>query len=108
MINVALGGSKIECWISEESLRKFPEHYNEALKFKNDELIEKIKNDDKTRSDSWYGLLRQKDKGYTNSEETWYSPNLDVSDWSEMNIPGYWADGSLGEINGVGMVQERY
>jgi sialate O-acetylesterase len=32
-------------------------------------------------------------------KEKWRN-SVEISDWAEMNIPGYWADGELGKING--------
>lgn len=101
LINSALGGSPAECWISEESLKEFPEYYNEAQRFKDSTLIQQIQNEDKTRIDEWYNRLRQMDEGYKNPEKPWYSPEYNSSGWSIMKVPGYWADDSLGFINGV-------
>lgn len=101
LINSALGGSPAESWISEEGLKQFPEHYNEALKFKDSTLIQKIREEDNTRINDWYSRLRYNDKGYDNPEEPWYSPEYEPEEWSTMQIPGYWANESLGYTNGV-------
>jgi len=42
IINAALGGSPVEAWMSESTLKKFPEAYNKLQKFKDDNLITKI------------------------------------------------------------------
>jgi sialate O-acetylesterase len=101
LINSALGGSPAESWMSEEGLKEFPEHYNEAQRFKDSTLIQQIKNEDRTRINTWYSQLRQIDEGYKNPEKPWYSPEYNSSDWSTMKIPGYWANESLGFVNGV-------
>ena len=101
LINVALGGSPAEAWISEEGLKEFPEHYNEAQRFKDNTLIQQIQNEDRSRIQTWYNQLRQKDQGYKNAQKPWYSPEYHPSDWSTMSIPAYWADGHLGSVNGV-------
>jgi len=101
LINSALGGSPAESWISEEGLKEFPEHYNEAQRFKDSTLIQHIQNEDRTRINKWYSQLRQNDQDYKNREKPWYSPEYNPSDWSTMKIPGYWANGSLGFVNGV-------
>lgn len=99
IINAALGGSPIESWLSDDALKDFPEPYEEVQKYKNDTLIERIENSDKKRSDDWYALLNSKDKGIYNH---WSLPSgIDFSDWDDMEIPGYWADSALGNINGV-------
>jgi len=101
LINSALGGSPAESWMSEEGLKEFPEHYNEAQRFKDSTLIQQIQNEDRTRINTWYSQLRQIDEGYKNPEKPWYSPEYNSSDWSTMKIPGYWANESLGFVNGV-------
>jgi len=101
LINSALGGSPAEAWMSEEGLKEFPEHYNEAQRFKDSTLIEQIQNEDRTRINTWYSQSRQNDEGYKNPEQPWYSPDYQASDWSTMKIPGYWANESLGFVNGV-------
>ncbi|PKB16401.1 sialate O-acetylesterase [Flavobacterium sp. 5] len=101
LVNTALGGSPVESWMSKKALKSFPEAYQEAEKFKNDALIEEITKSDQKRSDDWYAELNSKDKGFTNGKPVWNQSNTDLSDWKEMTIPGYWANESLGNINGV-------
>lgn len=97
LINAALGGSPAEAWMSEDALIKFPDLYNEAKRFNDDKLIEEIETNDRNRSDTWYTEVNSKDPGISK----WYDPALDDADWDSMNIPGYWADGALGNVNGV-------
>ncbi len=101
LINSALGGSPAEAWISEEGLKEFPEHYNEAQRFKDSTLIQQIQKENRTRINTWYSQLRHDDEGYKNPGKPWYSPEYNPSDWSVMQIPGYWAGESLGFVNGV-------
>jgi len=100
LINASLGGSPAEAWISEDALKAFPEHYEEAERFKDSTLIKQIIKQDRTRIKTWYSLLKEKDGGY-NSDTLWFAPDLNTSGWETMNIPGYWADTELGQINGV-------
>ena len=101
LVNASLGGSAAECWLSEEALRKFPEHYREALRFRDSALITRIENQDRDRIRLWHDLLNRSDQGYGNPDQKWSDPTLDVSDWDRMKIPGYWANTSLGAVNGV-------
>jgi sialate O-acetylesterase len=96
LVNAALGGSPIEAWISEDALIKFPDLYKEAQRFKDDKLIEEIETNGRNKSNAWYVDLNSKDPGISK----WNDPALNDADWSSMNIPGYWADGSLGNVNG--------
>ena len=101
LINASLGGSPAEAWLSEDALNEFPVHYNEAQKFKDQSLINKIESQDKARIDAWYALLKQKDESYRNPLKPWFDPNGDTSGWARMNIPGYWVSTTLGAVNGV-------
>jgi len=97
IINAALGGSPAQAWISESAIEKFPAYYKEAQKFKDDQLIKQIETDDQSLSNAWYKNLNTNDLGIKNN----WKANVEYSDWSEMNIPGYWANGDLGKTNGV-------
>ena len=101
IIRSSLGGSPAEAWMSEDAIKEFPNHYQEAQKFKDSEYIRQIEATDRKKSAAWYSELNQKDKGYQNPKSTWHQPDLDDSNWPEMEIPGYWADEDLGMVNGV-------
>ena len=101
LVNASLGGSPAEAWISEESLKKFPTYFQEAQKFKDSSLMNRIENQDRARIQSWYTTLGQKDKGYQRQHKPWYDPSVNSSKWSVMKIPGYWTNTKLGAVNGV-------
>ena len=98
LINSALGGSPAESWISEESVKKFPDYYQEYLKYKDGKLEVQIDQNDKKVSNDWYKLANNTDLGLKNN---WSNPEFNDSDWKTMNVPGYWADNQLGNVNGV-------
>ncbi|MGM0458357.1 MAG: sialate O-acetylesterase [Bacteroidota bacterium] len=101
IIHSAMGGSPAEAWVSEEALKEFPRHYEEAQRFKDDSLIEEIEHEDQTRISDWYRRSVENDRGLTEDDGTWKDPDLDTSDWSTMELPGYWNETGLGEVNGV-------
>jgi sialate O-acetylesterase len=101
MIRTSWGGSPTEAWLSEKEIQQFPDHYAELLRAKNPAYIDSIQNSDRTRVNNWFSQLAQKDEGYKNSEMPWYKPDVDIADWKQMNVPGYWADGELGMVNGI-------
>lgn len=101
LINSALGGSPVEAWMSDTALKSFPESYKEAQKFKSDALIDEITKSDQKRNDDWYAKINQNDKGMSSGKPIWNQNSTDESDWKEMQIPGFWADESLGNINGA-------
>ncbi|WP_421941282.1 sialate O-acetylesterase [Pedobacter sp.] len=98
LINAALGGSPAQSWISGQAIQKFPEYAAEAEKFKDNKLIADIESADKARSNAWYHELNLLDEGI---KHNWKQATLNDQGWDEMNIPGYWADGKLGMLNGV-------
>ena len=97
LINTALGGSPAESWISEEALKSFPPQYAEAQRFKDNNLIKQVESRDSKISNAWHTLLNLTDEGLKNN---WYNPGLDDSNWKQMDIPAYWADTELGQVNG--------
>ena len=101
LIHASVGGSPAEAWLSEDALEDFPVHLETAKKFKDSAYIDKIANNDKAVSDAWYSLLQQKDEGMEEGQQHWFDTTYDASDWATMNVPGYWADGPLGQVNGV-------
>jgi len=101
LINASLGGSAAESWMSEDALKQFPNLYDEAQKFKDSSLITRIQNEDRNRISEWYRLSTKNDQGYKDPQNAWYKPEINTSGWDEMKVPGFWADGKLGEVNGV-------
>ncbi|WP_146905075.1 sialate O-acetylesterase, partial [Adhaeribacter aerolatus] len=97
LINSALGGSPAEAWISESALESFPAQYQEAQKFKDDKLIAQIEESNRKANNSWHTLLNQTDVGV---KQKWSGAAVNDANWSQMNIPGYWADEKLVAVNG--------
>lgn len=100
IVNASLGGSPVEAWMSESTLKLFPEAYKELNLFKDDQLISSIEESDKNRTDKWYLELNKKDRGMANSPN-WNEPEMDDSDWATMRIPGYWSDNAAENLNGA-------
>jgi sialate O-acetylesterase len=101
IIEASLGGSPAEAWISEERLQAFSYHYAELQRLKKKDFIEGVEMTDRLRTNNWYANARKKDSGYMNATQPWYSTKTDAADWKTFNVPGYWKDGSIGNINGI-------
>jgi sialate O-acetylesterase len=101
LINASLGGSPAESWLSEDALGEFPNHFEEAQKFKNDTLIKSIEDKDNVRINAWYAQLHQRDEGFSDPLKPWSDPRVNTSGWSSMKVPGYWTSTELGPVNGV-------
>ncbi|MBN1184567.1 MAG: sialate O-acetylesterase [Bacteroidales bacterium] len=101
IIRSSVGGSPVQAWMSENALKGFPKYYEEAQKYKDTAFVNQIRAEDSKRISEWYAKMNAEDEGYKNSEMPYYNPELDISDWSVMEVPGYWADGDSGTLNGV-------
>jgi sialate O-acetylesterase len=89
IIHASLGGSPIQAWMDENSLKKYPEYLDEAQKWKNDELIKSTESNEQALSKAWYAELDQSDIGLN---QHWENFDLNDSEWNTMNIPGSWED----------------
>jgi len=93
LINTALGGSPIECWLSEDALKAFPLQYNELQKFKNQNFIDSIIQSDKQRSKDWHESLNHKDEAYQNKNDFWSKNN-----WKSIELPAFWPEETNGSV----------
>ncbi len=100
LINAALGGSPAEAWMSEDALKKFPDHYKEMQRYKDTAWIKRLIRDDRARAGDWYDRLYQKDEGYKDKHKPWYQSSLKSSGWKTMCVPGYWTGTELEKTNG--------
>ncbi|ALR29610.1 9-O-acetylesterase [Chryseobacterium sp. IHB B 17019] len=89
IIHASLGGSPIQAWMDENSLKKYPEYLDEAQKWQNDELIKSTESNEQALSKAWYAELDQSDIGLN---QQWENFDLNDSEWKKMNIPGSWED----------------
>ncbi|MGD8176115.1 sialate O-acetylesterase [Marinimicrobium sp. ARAG 43.8] len=99
VINAALGGSPVESWLSEEALKPFPRHLQEAKRWRDDTLIVETEASDRKRQNEWFAKRDQRDAGYRDGEAIWARPDLDDSDWDTIELPGFWGDAD--NANGV-------
>jgi sialate O-acetylesterase len=101
IINASLGGSPVEAWLSENTLKKFPDAYQEAQRFRNDALIQEITQADENRSKAWFAELNQKDAGMQSTKPKWSENDFDDSQWPLFPVPGYWPEAYNKPVNGV-------
>lgn len=101
LIHTAIGGTPAEAWISEATLKKFDKKYQELLdQCKDDEYVNGTKLMEEHRNIKWYEELDRKDAGYSKKEEPWYQEELDVTDWSDMEIPNSFMGTELETLKG--------
>ncbi len=105
LINSALGGSPAEAWLSEEALKSFPGYYAEAQRMKDSLLVKSIIDNDQKNSREWYKNLNSQDNGINK----WNNPELDISDWKTLTVPGYWNKlEDIGNMSGVVWVRRNF
>jgi sialate O-acetylesterase len=99
LINAAVGGTPIEAWTSEEGLKEFPELLTTIQKNKDTAYVNQS-----NRANLAFNRERAKrkvaDKGLTENKH-WYDTSYIPKNWHTINIPGYWEDQGIKDLNGV-------
>jgi len=94
LINASVGGTPIEAWLSEEGFKEFPNILNIVQKNKDTAYVNGLNR----RTFSGNRPQRQEDKGLA---EKWYDVNYVSKGWRNINIPGYWEDQGIKDLDGV-------
>lgn len=100
LVNSSWGGTFAEAWMSEETLKPFPDSYNEIQLLKNPDYVTNLVNKDKELEKNWNINLIMNDAGI-DSKGNWASNSTNTQNWEEMTIPGLWNGTSLNKFNGV-------
>jgi sialate O-acetylesterase len=97
LINASVGGSPIESWTSEEGLKEFPLITGTIRKNKDTAYINDI-----TRRSLASNANRPKpeDRGLT-GPTPWYEPTYVVKGWHTIQVPGYWEDQGIKDLEGI-------
>jgi sialate O-acetylesterase len=93
LINASVGGTLIEAWTSEEGLKEFPNIDSTVQKNKDTSYINSI-----TKKASHSNDQSQPDLGMIGS---WYDPTYLLKEWRTINVPGYWEDQGIKDLDGV-------
>jgi len=93
LINASVGGTPIEAWTSEEGLKEFPNIYATVQKNKDTTYVNNITI--KLPTDNH---KKETDLGMIGS---WYDPAYIPKEWRTINIPGYWEDQGVKDLDGV-------
>jgi sialate O-acetylesterase len=96
IINASWGGTPIEAWTSEEGLKDFSTITNTIQKNRETDSVDRL-----TRKPSSDSVFRKTmDKGLT-GEKKWYDETYMPKGWKNINIPGYWEDQGIKDLNGT-------
>jgi sialate O-acetylesterase len=100
LINASVGGTPVEAWTSEEGLKEFPALQTTIQKNKDSAYINGLSR--RAFSNNTNRPGQQQDKGLT-GPKPWYDITYfpPVGGWHTINIPGYWEDQGIKDLNGV-------
>lgn len=101
IIKDAVGGSPAEAWLSADALKQFPKYEQQVAPYRDSAAVAGTKQKEQAAIGTWYRQLHQNDKGEAPGQTPWYAPTYAATGWKTMQVPGYWADGELGPVNGV-------
>jgi sialate O-acetylesterase len=95
LINASVGGTPIQAWTSEEGLKEFPGITATIQKNKDTAYINGV-----NRRANAGDRPKQQDKGLT-GEKKWFDADYIPKGWRPINIPGYWEDQGIKDLDGV-------
>lgn len=98
-INSSVGGTPIEAWTSEEGLKEFPYLINTIQRNKDTAYVKSV-NRNAAAKRQQVASTRRNDNGMAASAP-WYDPAYVPKNWHTINIPGYWEDQGVHDLNGV-------
>jgi sialate O-acetylesterase len=97
LINSSVGGSPIEAWISIETLKNYPVHVKEIEKCADEKYVENTIKLDRENTLNRTAELNRNDMGLSK----WHQSDVDMSNWDEISLPGYWMDKDIDLKYGV-------
>ncbi|TAN19119.1 MAG: sialate O-acetylesterase [Chitinophagaceae bacterium] len=97
IINASVGGTPIQAWMSEKSLKDFPSMMKIIERDQDTAYINGMK---RRRLMGSKSMPRPKDEGLT-GPIPWYDPSYIPTEWRQIGIPGYWDDQGIRDLNGV-------
>ncbi len=100
IINASVGGTPIEAWTSEDGLKSFSAIQKTIEKNKDTAYINGLNRRSLTLGRNT--APKMNDKGLTESPK-WFETNYNPQSegWHNINIPGYWEDQGIKDLNGV-------
>ncbi|MET0634529.1 MAG: sialate O-acetylesterase [Chitinophagaceae bacterium] len=94
IINASVGGSPIEAWISEEGFKEFPDVFATIEKNKDSSYTNRFNRPMGNRP------AAPIDAGMVAAPK-WFDSSYIPKGWRRINIPGYWEDQGIKDLNGI-------
>lgn len=98
LVQTAVGGTPIEAWISEQTLRDIGGYEAVLEQCKDDDYVKATIRRDEERSRAWHSHLNDTDQGL---QEGWFQASCDTADWEPIEVPGSWAGSRLEPVRGA-------
>jgi sialate O-acetylesterase len=98
LLQTAMGGTPIEAWISEQTLRNISGYDAELEQNKDDNYVVATKQKDEEHNQNWSRELGDRDLGL---QECWFQEGYDAASWEEFELPNSWADSPLESVRGA-------
>lgn len=96
IISTAIGGSPAESWLSNEKVEKYLDEWKKD-KAHSDSIRAKMKVEEPEKlAYNWSVEVNKNDSG----TGKWSKADVDVSDWPQISLPGYWSDKGVELHNG--------
>ncbi len=99
IILCAAGGSSVEGWISEASLKAFPQQYDIAKQLSDTTYMKNLLHSEQTAQWKWFNDLGKNDLGRKNT--SWTDQSTDVTSWQDYRLPSSFAEAGMDFKNGV-------
>ena len=96
LINASVGGTPIEAWTSEEGLKDFSAMQATIQKNKDTAYVNGLNRATFNNA----ARPQQIDLGMV-GEKKWFDVSYNPKGWKTINIPGYWEDQGIKDLNGV-------
>lgn len=98
IINTCVGGTMIEAWMSEEGFKEFPDILAKVKQNQDTAYVNRINREASESRKQGDEPKKETDKGLT---QEWYNPIHQPLNWKRINIPGYWEDQGIRNLDGV-------
>ncbi len=96
IINASVGGTPIEAWTSEEGLKAFPDVVRTIVQNKDTAHVHAINRAAAIANTS----AAVADLGMDDGKQ-WFAMDYVPKGWRNINVPGYWEDQGIKELDGV-------
>lgn len=104
IIDNSYGGSAAESWMSEKALKAFPEHLEQARRYRDAAYLSRIKEEDAKKNAAWASDVDGRDRGLHDTPK-WFENGAPLGAWGSVEVPGLWQQ--RGVIAGNGAVWFR-